>query len=62
MIEKNIENKIKPTTAWLQRFMVRYGLSLRRIYGSGRSFPSDIRLIVDIYIDDVQNIIVREKC
>ena len=61
MINKNITDKIKPTNSWLQRFMARYGLSLRRISGSGRSFPSDLKEILNTYFTDLQEIIAREK-
>ena len=59
MINKNITDKIKPTNSWLQRFMARYGL--RRISGSGRSFPSDLKEILNTYFTDLQEIIAREK-
>ena len=45
--EENQTNKhVKVNLSWLQRFMSKHQLSLRRISGSGRSFPSNSKVII----------------
>ena len=48
---------IKVTYSWLDRFMDRNQLSLRRISGSGRSFPANSKEIIQNYLGNLHGMI-----
>ena len=54
-------NPVKPTNSWLQRFNNRYNLTLRRISGSGRSFPSNLQEIIQKYFDEMRDILRQNQ-
>ena len=62
MNDDQLEHKPMITTrasfSWIQRFMSRYNLSLRRISGSGRSFPSDTKNIIQNYLEELHRIML----
>ena len=54
-------NPIKASRSWLQRFMKRYNLSNRRISGSGRAFPSNLKELISNYFNEIDNILSKKK-
>lgn len=61
MEELSPENQIKASGSWLQRFMSRFDLSLRRISGSGKSFPENLQEIVKNYLYNLHEVINQEE-
>ena len=60
--QENIpETPVKIGYSWLNRFMRRYDLSLRRISGSGRAFPANTKEIIEAYLEELYGFITKHK-
>ena len=59
--ENQPANSVKVSLSWLQRLMKRNQLSLRRISGSGRSFPSNSKEKITNYLLELHTIVKNNK-